>query len=79
MNSSSQRSDPVNIFCERSWPKAIAVTGALGSGKTECVLNMAIAFRSCGEYVTIADVISSIRTSVSDRSQKSFVPVVSAY
>ncbi len=56
MNSSSQRSDPVNIFCERSWPKAIAVTGALGSGKTECVLNMAIAFRSCGEYVTIADV-----------------------
>ncbi|GAB6281055.1 MAG: hypothetical protein STSR0007_12040 [Thermovirga sp.] len=56
MNSRFQRSIPSSIFCERSWPKAIAVTGALGSGKTECVLNMAIAFRSCGEEVTIADV-----------------------
>lgn len=43
-------------LCGRSWPRAIAVTGALGSGKTECVLNMAIAFRKCGEDVTIADV-----------------------
>lgn len=43
------------IFSSRSWPRALAVTGALGSGKTECVLNMALALRSCGEDVTIAD------------------------
>lgn len=56
MNSQSQGCASGNIFCEGSWPRAIAVTGALGSGKTECVLNMAMAFRSCGEDVTIADV-----------------------
>lgn len=56
MNSSSRPNDSENIFCGSRWPKAIAVTGALGSGKTECVLNMAIGFRSCGEEVTIADV-----------------------
>ena len=37
------------------WPKAIAVTGALGSGKTEWVLNLALGFQSRGEEVTIAD------------------------
>ena len=37
------------------WPKAIAVTGALGSGKTEWVLNLALGFKSLGETVTIAD------------------------
>ncbi len=46
---------PVSL-CEREWPRAIAVTGALGSGKTEWVLNMAIGFQGCGEEVTIADV-----------------------
>lgn len=56
MNSNTQNNGPADILCGRNWPKAIAVTGALGSGKTECVLNMAIAFRSCGEDVTIADV-----------------------
>ncbi|MDO9508205.1 MAG: hypothetical protein Q7I97_02485 [Thermovirgaceae bacterium] len=56
MNLLSGQSRPVGMVCERSWPKAIAVTGALGSGKTECVLNLALAFRSCGEEITIADV-----------------------
>jgi hypothetical protein len=38
------------------WPKTIAVTGALGSGKTEWVLNLALGLKSGGEDVTIADV-----------------------
>ena len=37
------------------WPKAVAVTGALGSGKTEWVLNLALGFEAIGERVTIAD------------------------
>lgn len=37
------------------WPKAVAVTGALGSGKTEWVLNLAAGFRGCNNDVTIAD------------------------
>ena len=37
------------------WPKAVAVTGALGSGKTEIVLNLAQGFLGAGEHVTIAD------------------------
>jgi len=37
------------------WPKAIAVTGALGSGKTEWVLNLALGLEALGERVTIAD------------------------
>ncbi len=43
-------------LCEREWPKDLAVTGALSSGKTEWVLNMAMAFQGCGEEVTVADV-----------------------
>ncbi len=39
----------------REWPKAIAVTGALGSGKTEWVLNLALGLQAAGEDVTIAD------------------------
>ena len=37
------------------WPKAVAVTGALGSGKTEWVLNLALGMKMLGEQVTIAD------------------------
>lgn len=37
------------------WPKAVAVTGALGSGKTEWVLNLASGFRAMDQKVTIAD------------------------
>ncbi|MDR3230826.1 MAG: hypothetical protein LBT65_05255 [Synergistaceae bacterium] len=37
------------------WPKAIAVTGALGSGKTEFVLNLAKGLKQNGKKVTIAD------------------------
>ncbi|MDR1873820.1 MAG: hypothetical protein LBQ90_02240 [Synergistaceae bacterium] len=37
------------------WPKAIAVTGALGSGKTEFVLNLARGLKKNGKRVTIAD------------------------
>ena len=50
-----ERAFPASL-CEREWPKALAVTGALGSGKTEWVLNMALGFRECGEEVTVADV-----------------------
>ncbi len=46
----------INLMKKHSWPKAIAVTGALGSGKTEWVLNLALGFSSLGEKVTIADV-----------------------
>lgn len=38
-----------------TWPKAIAVTGALGSGKTEFVLNLARGLKQAGKNVTIAD------------------------
>ena len=38
-----------------TWPKAIAVTGALGSGKTEWVLNLALGLKTLEEQVTIAD------------------------
>ncbi|MDR1977128.1 MAG: hypothetical protein LBQ42_00160 [Synergistaceae bacterium] len=37
------------------WPKTIAVTGALGSGKTEFVLNLARGLKENGKNVTIAD------------------------
>jgi len=39
-----------------SWPKAIAVTGALGSGKTEWVLNLAFALKAMNVPITVADV-----------------------
>lgn len=38
------------------WEKVIAVVGALGSGKSEWLLNLASAFRKRGESVTVADV-----------------------
>lgn len=56
MNSSMGELSFPTSLCERKWPKAVAVTGALGSGKTEWVLNMALGFRGCGEEVTVADV-----------------------
>ncbi|MDR1740293.1 MAG: hypothetical protein LBR38_00380 [Synergistaceae bacterium] len=37
------------------WPSVIAVTGALGSGKTEFVLNLALGLKLSGKKVTIAD------------------------
>ena len=37
------------------WPKTIAVTGALGSGKTEFALNLARGLKKNGKKVTIAD------------------------
>ncbi|MDR2137085.1 MAG: hypothetical protein LBO68_02235 [Synergistaceae bacterium] len=37
------------------WPKTIAVTGALGSGKTEFVLNLARGLKKNAKNVTIAD------------------------
>ena len=37
------------------WPRVVAVTGALGSGKTEFVLNLARGLKERGEHVTIAD------------------------
>jgi hypothetical protein len=37
------------------WPKAIAVTGALGSGKTEFVLNLGRGLKKNGRKVTVAD------------------------
>jgi len=38
------------------WGKIIAVTGRLGSGKTEFLLNLASAFKAKGEEITIVDV-----------------------
>ena len=38
------------------WGKVIAVTGRLGSGKTEFLLNLASAFKTTDEDVTIVDV-----------------------
>lgn len=37
------------------WARTIAVTGALGSGKSEWVLNLAMGLKTCGHSVTIAD------------------------
>ena len=37
------------------WPRVVAVTGALGSGKTEFVPNLARGLKEAGERVTIAD------------------------
>lgn len=39
----------------QGWPRVVAVTGALGSGKTEWVLNLSLGFSGLGEKVTIAD------------------------
>ena len=44
------------LIMRYKWPKAVAVTGALGCGKTEWVLNLALAFKMVKEKVTIADV-----------------------
>lgn len=52
----TQRDIFIQLMEKYDWPKAIAVTGALGSGKTEWVLNLALGFSSAGEKVTIADV-----------------------
>jgi hypothetical protein len=47
---------PSENFPVPGWPKVVAVTGALGSGKTEWVLNLALGFSGLGEKVTIADI-----------------------
>ena len=44
-----------DLVLRYEWPKAIAVTGALGSGKTEFVLNLARGLKQNGKNVTIAD------------------------
>jgi hypothetical protein len=46
---------PRDIICAHEWPRTIAVTGALGSGKTEFVLNLAIGLKNSGKSVVIAD------------------------
>jgi hypothetical protein len=47
----------VNTLTEKyNWTRTIAVTGALGSGKSEWVLNLAMGLKQCGHSVTIADV-----------------------
>ncbi|MDR2176313.1 MAG: hypothetical protein LBO82_10325 [Synergistaceae bacterium] len=46
---------PSDLVRRCEWPKAIAVTGALGSGKTEFVLNLARGLKQNGKSVTIAD------------------------
>ncbi len=52
--------DDITVFADLiklyEWPKTIAVTGALGSGKTEWVLNLALGLKASGHNVTIADV-----------------------
>jgi hypothetical protein len=43
------------VISVREWPRTIAVTGALGSGKTEFALNLARGLKKNGLRVTIAD------------------------
>ncbi|MDI9391172.1 MAG: hypothetical protein QM402_07565 [Synergistota bacterium] len=50
---SSTFKDCFNSF---PWGKAVAVTGALGAGKTEWALNLSMTFLALGESVTLADV-----------------------
>jgi len=46
-----------NALVEKyNWARTIAVTGALGSGKSEWVLNLAAFLKQSGHSVTIADV-----------------------
>jgi len=44
-----------DVVRAREWPRTIAVTGALGSGKTEFVLNLARGLKKNGRRVIIAD------------------------
>jgi hypothetical protein len=44
-----------DLACRYEWPRTIAVTGALGSGKTEFVLNLARGLKKNGKSVAIAD------------------------
>lgn len=44
-----------DLVLRYQWPKAIAVTGALGSGKTEFVLNLARGLKANKRNVVIAD------------------------
>jgi len=44
-----------DLIARYEWPKAVAVTGALGSGKTEWVLNLALGLKQIEQQVTIAD------------------------
>jgi hypothetical protein len=45
-----------NVLAEKyDWARTIAVTGALGSGKSEWVLNLAMGLKQCGHSITIAD------------------------
>lgn len=47
--------DIVELARKYEWAQTIAVTGALGSGKSEWVLNLAMGLKMCGQAVTIAD------------------------
>ena len=48
--------ESVNILAEKyDWARTIAVIGALGSGKSEWVLNLAMGLKLSGHSVTIAD------------------------
>jgi len=44
-----------DVIRAHEWPRTIAVTGALGSGKTEFVLNLARGLKKNGRRVIIAD------------------------
>ena len=44
-----------DVVRAQEWPRTIAVTGALGSGKTEFVLNLARGLKKNGRRVIIAD------------------------
>ncbi len=66
----------------KGWPKVAAVTGALGSGKTEWVLNLAAGFSASGDRVTIADMdiinpYFCIRQ-VADRLEKSGFKIINS-
>ena len=47
--------DISELIKKYDWARTIAVTGALGSGKSEWVLNLAMGLKTSGQSVTIAD------------------------
>lgn len=51
----SDISDISDITRLYEWPDVIAVTGALGSGKSEWVLNLSMGLKKQGRSITIAD------------------------
>ncbi len=55
MNGNSVKSANADLLRSHRWEHTIAVTGALGSGKTEFTMSLAKAFAAAGEHINLAD------------------------